>query len=90
MVAANFTYLGAMFVFVFTKAFQQRNVSENRYLPVIPTSLVMALCEFYVIAAIVRIGFDLGLVLAAGTGAGLGAMAAMAVHSRIFRAKVWE
>ena len=73
-----------MFVFVFLKAFQQRNVAGSHYLPVIPTSLAMAATEVYVIAVIVRLGYDPYLVASIGIGAGLGATAAMYAHDKIF------
>lgn len=75
----------AMFAFVFLKAFQQRNVAFDHYLPVIPISWCMALAEIYVISVIVRVGYDLPTVFAIGTGSGLGALLAMVLHKRIFR-----
>lgn len=78
---------GAMFLFVFLKAFQQRNVAFNHYLPVIPISMCMALAEVYVIALIATSGYQLPLVLSIGFGAGLGAVAAMYMHNRIFRTR---
>jgi hypothetical protein len=77
----------AMFAFVFTKAFQQRNVAFDHYWPVIPTSWAMAFTEVYVISVIVRTGYDLALVLAIGTGAGVGALGAMVVHKHMFRTR---
>ena len=74
----------AMFAFVFLKAFQQRNVAFDHYWPVVPTSWLMAATEVYVIATIVRLGYDLYLVAALGTGAGFGALAAMWLHKHIF------
>ena len=74
----------AMFAFVFLKAFQQRNVAFDHYWPVVPTSLLMAATEVYVIAAIVRNGYHLPLVLAVGLGSGLGALGAMLLHKRVF------
>ncbi len=76
------TAAGAMFIFVFLKAFQQRNVAFNHYWPVIPTSLLMALAEVYVIALIATTGYDLRLVLSIGFGAGCGAVVAMFLHNR--------
>ena len=77
----------AMFAFVFLKAWQQRNVAFDHYWPVLPTSLLMALTEVYVISIIVRVGYDIPIVLAIGTGAGLGALLAMVLHKHIFRRK---
>lgn len=75
----------ASFVFVFLKAFQQRNVTGLHYRPVVPISILMAATEVYVIATVVRVGYDPALVLGVGCGAGTGAMAAMYLHNYIFR-----
>jgi len=72
----------AMFVFVFLKAFQQRNVAFDHYLPIIPISWGMAVMEVYVISRIVLLGFDPILVLLIGTGSGLGALSAAVLHKR--------
>jgi hypothetical protein len=77
----------AMFAFVFLKAFQQRNVAFDHYLPVIPTSWLMAICEVYVIAVIVKVGYDPAMVFAIGTGSGIGAVCAMWLHRRVFTKK---
>jgi hypothetical protein len=75
----------AMFAFVFLKAFQQRNVAFDHYWAVVPVSICMAFCEVYVIAIIVRVGYDIWYVLAIGVGAGIGALVAMGLHRWIFR-----
>lgn len=77
----------AMLSFVFFKAFQQRNVAFDNYVAVLPTSIAMAATEFYVIALIVKTGYDIVLVLALGTGAGIGALVAMVLHKRFFGTK---
>lgn len=77
----------AMFFFVALKAAQQRNVAFLHYWPVLPTSLLMAITEVYVISVVVKVGYDPLVVAAIGTGAGLGAMVAMYLHSRIFKRK---
>lgn len=75
----------AMFAFVFLKAFQQRNVAFDHYWPVVPLSVLMAATEVYVIATVVRIGYDPALVLGVGVGGGAGCLVAMLLHKRIFR-----
>lgn len=72
----------ASFVFIFLKAFQQRNVAFDHSKWVLPTSLGMAFVEVFVVAAIAREGFGLMLVGVVGLGSGLGALAAMYVHKR--------
>ena len=77
----------AMFVFVFLKAFQQRNVAFDHYWPVLPTSWAMALTEVYVIALVAQEGFTWILAASIGTGSGLGALAAMLIHKQLFSQK---
>lgn len=73
----------AAFCFVFLKAFQQLNVVHNKYLLVVPTSVVMAICEVYVMANVAQQGFHWSLVWAVGLGSGVGCMAAMWSHKRL-------
>lgn len=81
----NVAFAGiASFIFIFLKAFQQRNVAFNQFAWVIPCSLAMAVVEVYVIASVVMKGWHLPLVLAIGLGAGIGAMCAMLLHNRMF------
>lgn len=74
----------AAFIFIFLKAFQQLNVMHKQYLLVLPTSMLMAACEVYVIATTARNGYG-WIVLAIGLGSGLGAMASMWTHSRMIK-----
>ena len=72
----------ASFVFIFLKAFQQRNVAFMNYGWVMPTSMAMACTEVYVIASVAHSGWSPVLVLCIGAGSGLGATIAMYVHNR--------
>lgn len=72
------------FVFVFLKAFQQLNVVRGEYLWVLPTSMAMAACEVYVVVASATRGWG-WIILPIGVGSGLGAMAAMWLHSKARR-----
>ena len=72
----------ASFIFVFLKAFQQRNVAFDNYLPVIPVSLGMASVEVYVIANIAQTGWSLYSVAAIGLASGSGALVAMLLHKK--------
>ena len=75
----------AMFVFVFLKAFQQRNVAfDAPFWVILLLSYGMALTEVYVVSVIAEVGFSLELVAAIGTGSGWGAVIAMASHRAIF------
>jgi hypothetical protein len=70
----------ASFVFIFLKAFQQRNVVHDNYWWVIPTSMAMAATEAVVIINLAKQGWYLPLVLAVGAGSGAGCVAAMLIH----------
>lgn len=72
----------ASMVFIFFKAFQQRNVAFEHYRWILPTSISMGLTEFYVIALIVKEGYNLPLVLTLGTGGGVGCLLATYAHKR--------
>jgi hypothetical protein len=72
----------ASFVFIFLKAFQQRNVAHAHLQWIVPTSWAMALVEVYVIANVATVGFSFSLALIIGTGSGFGALLAVIVHRR--------
>lgn len=80
----------ASFVFIFLKAFQQRNVAFDHYNAIIPTSIIMAFAEVFVIYNIVIEGFELRLILAIGLGSGFGALIAAKVHKQIMGEKTWK
>lgn len=80
---AGLTLFAANFMFIFLKAFQQRNVAWLNYLFVLPLSIFMAAAEFYVIHRVAELGWQWWAVLAGGLGAGLGALTAMWMHERI-------
>ena len=82
----------ANFLFIFLKAFQQRNVAFLHYWWVVPTSMTMAVVEVGVIGWVAIQAtqtakfLDLWpLILAVGLGGGLGAVASMYIHKRIFK-----
>ena len=99
----------AYFVFVFFKAFQQRNVAFDHYWPVLPISYLMAASEVLVISGVsLRVGANLFVIedghlvfvyelarmtelvpmmLAIGTGGGIGALCAMWIHGKVWRKK---
>ena len=80
---------GAYFLFVFFKAFQQRNVAFLHYKWIMPISYAMSLMDVAVISLVAfkasTSGLSMELVwlgLAIGTGGGLGAIASMWIHER--------
>lgn len=81
----------ASLVFIFLKAFQQRNVVlDAPAFVVMGTSLAMAFAEVYVIAVVVRVGYDPILVCSIGLGAGIGCVLAMRLHRVLFRKREVE
>jgi hypothetical protein len=72
----------ASFCFIALKALQQRQVVHDQYLLIVPTSVLMAVCEVYVIHNIAVKGWGVPLVLAVGLGSGLGCLSAMLLHRR--------
>lgn len=77
----------ASFVFVFLKAFQQRNVAFDNYHMIIPVSLVMAFAEFAVIHNFIKTGYNVDIILAIGLGSGSGALLAALCHKKWFMKK---
>lgn len=75
------------FVFIFLKAFQQLNVTKGHYFWVVPTSFLMATVEVFLIAEIGRQGYGWELVVAVGTGSGLGAVSSMYIHQRFIHGR---
>lgn len=79
------TLFGATFAFIFLKAFQQRNVAFNNYIAVFPTSIGMAAMEVFTVTKVAANGWTLPVVLAIGSAAGTGALAAMLLHNKLFK-----
>lgn len=82
-----FSVFFASFIFVFLKAFQQRNVAFDHYWWVAPTSFGMAATEVYVISTIVITGYSLSVVLGMGAGGATGALIAMYLHRKYLGVK---
>lgn len=78
----------AYFVYVFFKAFQQKNVAFDHYKWVMPISYGMAFMEVLVISLVAfqaSKGITPDLIwfaVAIGSGGGLGALTAMWIHNR--------
>jgi hypothetical protein len=73
---------GITFVYVFLKAMQQLNVVHGRKFWIMPTSVLMGLCEVGIVLVVVRADTIL-LGLANGVAGGLAALTAMYLHTRI-------
>lgn len=90
MIAECLVFAGtfcASFGFIFLKAWQQRNVAFDHYWWIVPTSLMMAVFEIYVISNIAQRGFGLSLILSVGLGSGFGALIAALAHKKFLGAK---
>lgn len=80
----------ASFIFVFLKAFQQRNVAFDHYAAILPTSLGMATVEVFMVAKVAAEGWSVGVVLAVGLASGMGALGAMFLHRKLFTTPTQE
>ena len=79
----------AYFLYVFFKAFQQRNVAFDHYAWVLPISYAMSFTEVLVISLVAHKTATTGLTWelawfagAIGTGGGTGALLSMWIHKR--------
>jgi hypothetical protein len=89
MITETLLAASAYSVFVFLKAFQQRNVAFLHYRWIMHISYAMSLTDVAVIAIVAHKTATAGLTpdliwfgLAIGTGGGLGAIVSMHVHER--------
>lgn len=73
----------AAFVKVFLSVFQSRNFTLDRDPYVLPTSILLAAVDLYIMSFIAKQGFSLTSVLVVGTSSGLGALASMHLHRRV-------
>ena len=71
------------FVYVGLKVYQQKNVIHNKYWWVLPTSMLIQICEVTIVVLIIQQGFTIAA--ATGLGAGLGAIGAMWLHDKLRR-----
>lgn len=72
-------------VLVFLKAFQQQNVVHENWLFVPFVSMGLAVTEVAIVLFVVNTGW--AAIPWMGSGAGLGALAAMWMHKKLFRRK---
>lgn len=70
----------ASFCFIALKALQQRQVIHDEYAMIIPTSMLMAACEVFVVHNIAVTGWTAALVFSVGLGSGTGCLSAMLWH----------
>lgn len=82
MIVQLLEMFGAVFAYVFVRAFQQRNVAGSHYWWVIPTSYAMAVLDVFIVVFIAHAGWHWQVVLANGTGGCCGALAGIFLHKR--------
>jgi hypothetical protein len=87
MLQAALTIFFTSFGYVALKAFQQLNVVHDDRGFVLVTSLVMGICEVYLIGSYVRNGAGLLIGIASGVGAGLGCLTSMALRKRLLKGR---
>ncbi len=85
MIIKLLAMFGAVFCYVFVRAFQQRNVAFANYRWMIPTSYVMAFLDVFIIVFVSKSGWSLPIVLANGTGGCLGCIGAVFLHRRFIK-----
>lgn len=73
------------FGFVFLKSFQQLNVVKKTYSLIVPTSMLMAVMEVYVVATTAKNGWQWTLVFLIGLGSGCGSISATYLHGKVFK-----
>ncbi len=71
------------FILVMTKAFQQKNVIHDLYVPAFFTSFIVAIGEIGVIVSGMQYGWS--AVPYVGLGGGLGVVLAMSLHKKVFK-----
>lgn len=70
------------FLYIFVKAFQQLNVMKTEYAWMVPTSLVMAACEVFIIGTAATTQ-QWWIFIPIGLGGGIGCMASVYMHSKM-------
>lgn len=74
------------FAFIFLKAFQQKNVMQDKYFWMMPISILMGFSEVFVISTVAA-NMTLFTGAAIGIGGGFGCMVACWGHNKIIRMK---
>lgn len=75
------------YCFIFLKSFQQLHVVKKQYTWIVPTSMLMAFVEVFVVATTAKNGWEMGLVFFIGIGSGTGSLSATWLHSKYFKEK---
>jgi len=75
----------ASFMFIFLKVMQTLNSVFKQYIWIVPTSMLIAFAECFVVVNLAQHGYHLSIVLAVGFGSGTGALSASVLHRMIFK-----
>jgi len=78
-----FALFATTLVYVFLRAFQQKNVMHSKYAWMVPVSYGMGFCDVYIISTIAAGDHVLWVTaLAMGTGGTIGSISATYLHNR--------
>lgn len=69
-------------LYVGLRSLQQRNVTNDNYIWVVPTSCGMAAVDAFLMLNVVKQGWSIPLVLSVGLGGALGCIMAMLFHKK--------
>ena len=72
------------YIYVGLKSLQQLNVVHQKYLWILPVSMMMAVCEVYVVASVAKNGWG-WIVLSVGAGGGIGSITATWLHAKYLK-----
>lgn len=78
-----FALFSTTLIYVFLRAFQQKNVMHSKYMWMVPVSYGMGFCDVYIITSIAHGDHVLWMTaLAMGTGGTIGSISATYLHNR--------
>jgi hypothetical protein len=72
------------YVYVGLKSLQQLNVVHQKYRWILPVSMMMAICEVYVVSSVAQNGWG-WIVLSVGAGGGIGSITATWLHAKYLK-----
>ena len=81
----EWTLVPVSFLGVFLKAFQQKNVMQNKYLAVPLVTYGLAFTDVFIIGAVAYTGITWASVNGIAIGGATGCIAAMLLHNKIFK-----
>ena len=77
-----FILFSTSILYVGLRSLQQRNVTNDNYIWIAPTSVGMAAVDAFLMVNVVKQGWSIPLVLSVGLGGAIGCICAMLFHKR--------